>query len=223
MEVLKNFATINQTLLFPEGNTLVTRSVKKHTYAEATVTETFPKRFTVYDLNEFLSTVTFYEKPVLDFELADNYVVVSDERGGMASKFHYGDESLAYIPDPKKKIALPSTEVSLKLTEKDFKRITDIARIQGSPELSLHCDGKVLELVSLNSKNSSVNNTVLPIGKAPKKSVPFTFIWKIEYLKLIPGTYDLAVSKEGLSRFTHTEFPVTYHIVLEANGTKYGE
>ena len=37
IEILKNFAAINQTLLFPPGNKLITRSVKKHTYAAAEI------------------------------------------------------------------------------------------------------------------------------------------------------------------------------------------
>ena len=46
---------------------------------------------------------------------------------------------------------------------------------------------------------------------------------KIEYLKLITGTYDVAVCKQGLSKFKHSELPITYHILLEAKNTKYGE
>jgi len=227
IEILKNLATINETLLFPPGNLLVTRSVKKHTYAEVTVSETFPLRpsgekIVVYDLNQFLSVVTQFEKPTLNFEAASEYMVISDEVGGMSVKFHYGDESLAYTPDPNKKIELPSTEVAMQLTEKDSKQIINMARTLGTPELAIESDGKNLKLVARDIKNTSTNTTELLIGKSPD-STPFSFVWKIEYLKLLPGTYDLAVSKEGLSRFKHTSLPITYHIVLEANSSKYGE
>ena len=221
-EILKNFATINQTLLFAKGNNLVTRSVKKHTFAEVEVTEKFPKRFTIYDLNQFLSVTTQFEKPTLVFDEADEYVKISDESGGLSVKYHYGDEALAYIPDPKKKIALPSTEVTLKLTEAQFRSITNMARTLGTPELALESDGKKLNLATLDSKNSSTNTTSLEIGKAPAKIPPFTFVWKIDYLKLIPGTYDVAVCKEGISRFKHETLPLTYHIALEMNASKYG-
>ena len=222
IEVLKNAAQINQTLLFPIGNKLITRSVKKHTYLETVVAESFPKRFTIYDLNQFLSVVTQFEKPTLNFGDAEEYVKISDDGGGMSVKFHYGDESLAYIPDPNKSVVLPSTEVTVKLTEKYFRQITNMARTLGTPELALESDGKVLKLVTMDSKNSATNTTDLPIGEAPS-DIPFTFVWKIEYLKLIPGTYELAVSKAGLSRFKHSDMQIVYHIVLEAASTKYGE
>lgn len=222
IEILKNFATINQTLLFPQGDSLVTRSVKKHTYAQATTTEKFPRRFTIYDLNQFLQVATQFEKPTLDFEDSDEYVKISNDTGGMSVKFHYGDESLAYIPDPSKEIKLPSTEVSLRLTEAQFRSIVSMARVLGTPELALNSDGEFLNLVTLDSKNSSTNTTNLPIGDA-QSDIPFSFVWKLEYLKLIPGTYDLAVHKGGLSRFKHVETPLTYHIVLEQNSSKYGE
>jgi hypothetical protein len=222
IELLKNAATINQTLLFPKGNNLVTRSVKKHTFLEATVSEKFPKRFTIYDLNQFLSVITQFEKPTLNFVDSEEYVKIQDEEGGLSVKYHYGDESLAYVPDPKKKIELPSTEVKLKLTEVQFRSITNMARTLGTPELALESDGKILSLVTMDSKNSSTNTTSLEIGEAPDKT-PFSFVWKIEYLKLIPGTYEVAVCKAGLSRFKHSEAKITYHIVLEANSSKYGE
>lgn len=208
--------------MFPENSTLSTRSVKKHTYASATISEKFPRRFTIYDLNQFLQVVTQFEKPTLDFDECNEYVKIANESGGMSVKFHYGDESLAYIPDPSKEIKLPSTEVSLRLSEAQFRSVVSMARVLGTPELALVSDGEFLNLVTTDSKNSSTNTTNLPIGDA-QSDIPFTFVWKLEYLKLIPGTYDVAVHKGGLSRFKHIDNPLTYHIVLEANSSKYGE
>jgi gp45 sliding clamp, C terminal len=220
VEILKNFATITETLLFPKGNTLQTRSVKKNTYAEATITEKFPKRFTIYDLNQFLSVITQFDKPTLHFDENDAYVKISDESGGLAVKYHYGDESLAYCPDPKKKIELPSTEVEFQFTEGQFKSLTNLARTLDTPELALESDGKTLKLTTLDTKNSSTNTSSLPIGDAPDDA-KFLFVWKIEYLKLIPGTYTVSISKEGLSRFQHKDAKIVYHIMLEANSLMY--
>ncbi len=222
IDILKNAASINQTLLFPKGDTLVTRSVKKHTYMNAQVPDKFPKSFTIYDLNQFLAVVTQFEKPVLSFDKADEYVQISDESGGLSVKYHFGDVSLAYVPDSKKKVDLPSTEVSFKLTEAQFKSISNMARTLGTPELALESDGKTLNLVTIDSKNSSTNTTSLPIGESPNET-PFFLVWKLEYLKLLPGSYGVAVSKQGLSRFTHADLPVVYHILLEANSSKYDE
>jgi len=220
IEILKNFSRINETLLFPKGSTLVTRSVKKNTYAEATVSEVFPKKFTIYNLNEFLSVIGQFDKPTLTFDEANEYVKIHNETGGLSVKYQYGDEATAYIPDSKKKIELPSIEVTFKLSEIQFKSITNLSKTLGAPDLALVSENKLLKLVAFDAKNTSISNTELEMGKAPK-GPNFKFVWKIEHLEIIPGTYEVSVSKEGISRFKHESIPLVYHITLDANATKY--
>ena len=57
--VLKNFATINQNLVIKEGNTITTMSAMKNIVAKADVEETFPQEVAIYDLNEFLASMSF--------------------------------------------------------------------------------------------------------------------------------------------------------------------
>ena len=52
VSVLKNFASINQNLVIKGGNSISTISAQKNIIAKATVKETFPKDFAIYDLNE---------------------------------------------------------------------------------------------------------------------------------------------------------------------------
>ena len=65
LSLLKNFSSINQSILFKKGNTLRTISVMKNILAEATVTEDFAKDFGVYDLNQFLKVWVFTPVPNL--------------------------------------------------------------------------------------------------------------------------------------------------------------
>ena len=58
ISVLKNFSTINQSILFKKGSKLRTISVMKNILAEATITEDLPRDFGIYDLNLFLSACT---------------------------------------------------------------------------------------------------------------------------------------------------------------------
>ena len=50
LSILKNFSSINQSILFKKGNKLRSISVMKNILAEATVTEDLPKDFGIYDL-----------------------------------------------------------------------------------------------------------------------------------------------------------------------------
>ena len=77
LSLLKNFSTINQSILFKQGSKLRTISVMKNILAEATINEELPKDFGIYDLNQFLNGLGLHNSPELDFE-ADNYVVIKE-------------------------------------------------------------------------------------------------------------------------------------------------
>ena len=75
--VLKNFASINQNLVIKQGKKLSTMSAMKNIIASATVKEQFPKDVAIYDLNEFLASMSIFKSPVLDFQ--DNHVLITEE------------------------------------------------------------------------------------------------------------------------------------------------
>ena len=65
--------TINQNLMvkfLPQLIlvTLSTMSAMKNIVAQAEVTERFPQEFAIYDLNEFLSALSLFEEPELNFQ-----------------------------------------------------------------------------------------------------------------------------------------------------------
>ena len=67
LNVLKNFAGINNSILVKEGNKLRTISVAKNILAEANITEEFPRDVAIYDLNQFLNGLGLHSDPDLDF------------------------------------------------------------------------------------------------------------------------------------------------------------
>ena len=68
INVLKNFSTINQNLVIKEGSDIATMSAMKNIVAKAKVEESFTKEFAIYDLNEFLSALSLFGTPNLDFQ-----------------------------------------------------------------------------------------------------------------------------------------------------------
>ena len=55
LNLLKNFASINQSILFKKGSTLRTMSVMKNILAEADIGEEIPQDFAIYDLVQFFN------------------------------------------------------------------------------------------------------------------------------------------------------------------------
>ena len=72
LSLLKNFSTINQSILFKQGNKLRTISVMKNILAETTISEELPKDFGIYDLGQFLNGLSLHNSPELDFH-EDNH------------------------------------------------------------------------------------------------------------------------------------------------------
>ena len=75
--VLKNFSTINQNLVIKMGSEISTMSAMKNIVAKAKVKEDFPQEFAIYDLNEFLSAISLFSKPELEFE--NDFVMITEE------------------------------------------------------------------------------------------------------------------------------------------------
>ena len=75
LSLLKNFGSINQSILFKEGNKLRTISVMKNILAEAEIAEDIPQDFGIYDLNRFLNALSLSQSPELDFSNSQ-YVMI---------------------------------------------------------------------------------------------------------------------------------------------------
>ena len=116
LTLLKNFSSINQSILFKEGNSLRTISVMKNILAEATIEEELPKDFGIYDLNQFLNGLNLHHNAELDFQ-NDGYVVIKE--GKSRSKYFFADPNVIITP-PDKSISLPSEDVCFILDTKEL-------------------------------------------------------------------------------------------------------
>ena len=210
--LLKNFSSINQSILFKAGTKLRTMSVMKNILAEATIDEELPKDFGIYDLNQFLNGLSLHQSPELDFA-KDEHVVIKE--GKMRSKYFFADPSVIVSP-PEKEITLPSEDVSFSLTSQQLEKLKKAASIYQLPDISAIGDGGVVKLVARDKKNDTSDDFSIVVGETDKE---FIFNFKEENLKIIPGSYDVVVSSKLLSKFTAQNYELTYYIALEPDST----
>ena len=216
VNLLKNFSNINQSLLFKQGNSLRTMSVMKNILAEAVIDEELPKDFGIYDLNQFLNGMSLHHDPELDFE-NENYVVIREGRSHQ-SKYYFADPSVIITP-PEKTLTLSTEDVSFVLTTQNLDRLLKAAAVYQVPDLSAIGANGVVKLVIRDKKNDTANNFSMVVGETDKS---FEFNFKVENIKLIPGSYEVVVSKSGLSKFTSKDRDLSYFIALEPD-VKYEE
>jgi hypothetical protein len=212
LSLLKNFSTINQSILFKQGNKLRTISVMKNILAEVTIAEEFPKDFGIYDLTQFLNGMGLHHSPELNFE-ADNYVVIKE--GKMRSKYFFADPNVIVTP-PDKEISLPSEDVSFELSTDQLDKLLKAAAIYQLPDLSVVGENGVVKLLVRDKKNDTSNDFSIVVGETESE---FAFNFKVENIKILPGTYGVVVSQKLLSRFTSKNHELTYYIALEPDST----
>tara|TARA_R110000744_G_scaffold110875_1_gene208999 strand:+ start:74 stop:736 length:663 start_codon:yes stop_codon:yes gene_type:complete len=211
-EVLKNFSTINQNLLVKSGNTINTMSAMKNIVAKATIPDTFSDEFAIYDLHEFLSALSLFKSPSLEF--TDKSVKLNEEGGGSSLNYFFSDPSV--VTTPKTEITMPSVDVEFVFTQDTFNQIQKASAVLGVPDVVLRgtAGGDVLLTVT-DRKNETSNDFAIKVGDNSPSD--FTHYFKVENLKLLAGDYKVEVSSKGISRFTNMTKPIEYFIALEAS------
>jgi len=212
LTILKNFAGINNSILVKEGSKLRTISVAKNILAEAEITEEFPRDFAIYDLNQFLNGLSLHQDPDLDFK-EDSYLSIKE--GKRRVKYFFADPNVIISP-PEKDIQLPSQDVCFQLDSTSLEKLVKAAAVYQLPDLSAIGEAGVVKLVVRDKKNDTSNEYAIVVGETDQE---FTFNFKVENIKIIPGAYDVVVSSKLLSQFTNTRYNLTYYIALEPDST----
>ena len=216
LKILQNFTTINQSLTFKEGRRLRTISVMKNVLAEAEIEEFIPKDFAIYDLPQFLNTLSLYKDADIDVSTNPNFAHI---KSGITqrSKYFFSDPSVIVAP-PEKEMTLPSTEVEFSLSEDQLTKIMKSASILGLPDLSVVGADGVVKLVVNDRKNDTSNEFAIVVSQSDQK---FSFNFKMENIKLVSGSYNVAISSKNLAKFYNKDYKLTYFIALEPDST-YG-
>jgi len=212
LSLLKNFSTINQSILFKQGSKLRTISVMKNIYAEASIGENLPKDFGIYDLNQFLNGLTLHNSPDLDFT-NDGHVVIKE--GRMRSKYFFADPGVIVTP-PDKEIEIPSVDVSFELSTNQLDKLLKAAAVYQLPDFCAVGGAGVVQLVVRDKKNDTSNSFSVIVGETDKE---FTFNFKIENIKILPGTYDVSISQKLMSKFVSKDYDLKYYVALEPDST----
>ena len=212
LTLLKNFSSINQSILFKQGRSLKTISVMKNILAEATIEEDLPTDFGIYDLNQFLNGLGLHQNPELDFGNQGHVVI---REGKSRTKYFFADPAVIVTP-PDKEITLPSEDVSFELSTSQLDKLLKAAAIYQLPDLAVVGGEGVVKILVRDKKNDTSNDYSVVVGETDST---FSFNFKVENIKIVPGTYDVVVSQKLLSRFTCRDYDLKYFIALEPDST----
>lgn len=222
ISILKNFASINSNIVFREGSTVKTIAEAKNVLASAEVTETFPADFGVYDLSEFLSVMSMFSDPELEFDSEMKYVRIKE--GKQSVKYFFSDTET--LTSTTKDIKMPSTDLTFDLSVEDISSLRKASSTLGVSDLVIsksETDGKLDVKVTSVSDNTanSFNVQVDVVGELPDED--FSFVFNINNLKLLNSNYRIEISKKLISKFYSSDHEsLEYFIALEKTST-FGE
>lgn len=219
IQILRNFATVHQALLFKSGRTLKVMSESKSILAKATLDSDIEGTFAIYDMPKFLSAISMFEDP----ELSEMGSFVEIRQGNEKINYTCAEQSLIKTP-PEKEIVLPTVDVQFELKNETINRVLKGMAITGANALCITGeDGKIfLEAKTIAHGKSGSNPSGAPsyraeVGVTDKK---FSFIIMADNFKLLSGDYIVSVSQRGLSHFSSSD--VEYWIAVEANSSFEG-
>ena len=210
VNLLKNYASINSNLLLKTGNKLATISGQKSIIAEATVEDSFPNDFGIYDLNEFLSALSLFTDPDLTF----NDKVVTIKEGTSTIKYYASSPEVLTVPS--KSINFPDVDVEFDLSGEVLASILKTASVLRASDVSFIGEGGELKLVVGDKKNATANTYGVSLGAT---SGNFRVNLKIDNLKFIPGDYTVSISSKKISRFASKSSDLVYFVAVEADST----
>lgn len=213
LNVLKNFSTINPSVMFKPGTTIRTISPQKTVMAAATVGEDFDTPAGIYDLSRFLATLSLFDEA--DIKFCDNNFEIKGNRRSV--KYTYAAESMIITP-PEKDITVPNPEVQVNVKWDDIQNVIRAAGVLQLPEVCFRAENGNIMLSAIDSKNPTADKYDVLVAENATSS-EFEMIIKTDNLKLMPTDYDVALSSKGMAHFKSAN--VQYWIAIESN-SKFG-
>ena len=219
IQILRNFSSIHQAMMFKPGNEIKVVSESHSILAKAKIDTQIDGTFAIYDMGKFLSALSMFETP----ELTEKGSYVEIRQGNEKIDYICAEPSLIKRP-PEKEIALPSVDVEVKLVSETIDRMIKGMAITGANVIAFTGDGEniYLEAKTLSMTKNQAGSNGTPsyralIGKTDKT---FSFIFNADNIKLLPGEYNVYITRQGLAHFEGSD--VEYWIAVESKSTFEG-
>lgn len=212
IELLSNFAQINNSIWFREGSVQKTMSANKTIFVSAEFEESFPQDFGIYDTVQFINVLGLFGSPDLEFE--DRYITLSEGRQKVV--YRTCDEQMVTSVPKDKNITLPSVEVQFELDKVTLASVQKATRLFNLQHIAIEGDGEKIYLRSFNPKDENSNSSSIEVGETDQT---FRVIINLDNMRTLPHDFDVFVSKAKLVHMKSKEAPLEYFVPCDKNST----
>jgi hypothetical protein len=212
LNVLKNFSTINSSIVFRKGSTVRTISNAENILAKFTGEEIFPVDFAIYDLSQFLSGISLFNDPQLEFTSGD---FVSIRGGRQSAKYYFSDPEITLKSAPEKNVKFPGSDIEFSLSAEDLIALQKASAVYSLPDLTFYSEegSNDIKLI-LRDKENDTSNTYEQVITGSSNGT-YCLDLKIENIRVLPGNYSIRVSQHLISQWTNEDVDLSYYIALE--------
>lgn len=211
LQVLKNFSTINPSMLFRQGNVQSTIGPQKNILARATLTESFPREFAIFELSRFLGVLSLFTDPEIEFE--DTRVLIKQNRQTVEYTFA---ESEMIIAPPDKTPTINQPEVQFALPTEAIQTTMRALGALQSTHVIIQGDGENVTIGVGKPSDPTCDTFRTEIGLS---NYVFRFAIKAENLKILPADYQVQLSSKFITHFKCTN--LEYWIMADTNYSEF--
>ena len=212
MQILKNFAMINPSMLFREGTAQSTIAPQKTILARTVLKEHIPQEFAIFDLSRFIGVMSLFNDPEVEFD--EKKVLIS--QGRTKVDYTFADPELVVTP-PTKTPTVLNPEVCFKLTGENLQSTMRALGALQSTHIVVEGDGENITLGAGKPTDPTSDTFKIEVGV---NNHSFKFAFKAENMKILPGDYDVVISSKNIAHFKGTD--VEYWIMADTNHSTFG-
>lgn len=219
LNILKNFASINQGIVVNKDRPVYTKTVSNTLLARCNF-EDLNETFAIYDIGSYLNTLSLFNDPDIQFQ--DTYMKITD--GEMIAKRHYSsidvidyplDEQIEIIENLTKDVP-----ASFVLSGDQLSKIIKASLIMKMDIMEFVADGEFIKVELSDSTNVTADTMEIDLGVCEDS---FNVRIYVDNLKCLPASYGVSV-QQGLILpngdeldiivLTNTTLDLTYWIVI---------
>lgn len=208
IEILTNFSSVCANLQFKAGNVVKTKSPRGNIRAEAILDQSFPRDFAIYDLNRFISVLSLYKEPELDFK--DDYVEIKEENRTL--RYVYTDPKMILAVDYNKTGNLPAELTKFTLTTDHLSRALKAAKLLNLPNLVIMGENGKVTITVTDIKNTSSDKYDIDVCDTDKD---FKLTFQRDVLVMLPEDYEVTVYTGPITKLSSPK--ITYYLAALVN------
>lgn len=191
LKIMKNFSEINSSILLREGNLLSTISPSKTIVGKSAVDVDFPRTCGIYDISTFLSALSLFKNPEIEFE--ESYCTI--KQGNNKIRYMYANPKVILVPPDT--IKMPKSIIDFTMSSEMYLECIKAMSILNTPYMVITGENNKLSLESYDIENPTSDRYTVEIGDCNKE---FSAVFEAENLKIIPGNYQVSIAN-GISYF----------------------